>query len=1693
MNRPRLNIKNIRLRPFRRGMSTPAPAEIFHSQGDFHLSRRDMIAVMAMMGTIPILHSMGSTWLGNIRMERSKGRVVFHFRDRERWIIDVKRFTGSPRLEIDRSQKEIVIRLLEAFYPGTLLPAGFTARLQPTLSGWKMVMNSETGINSTVSFERWLLGLARLSGSLPGRFSLTHASNPFQVSIPSGTIHSLTSGWTHTFGNGRKISMGLAGTHFASSGIAVRPPPDSKQSLFLRPPARRSIISVQSPEAYLSIKTRPLRGKQGFSITESKFGQLDAELGETSRNIQRTAILATADLSLKPALIYPSPSLKADSGSALNLHAHRLTYAAEYSDDGNHELVLASASEQVRWMYSGDQGMMLGCSGFGDDMEFEIRGGELVRTTCKAQLLGTMLPPAGDHVIAQPVYLADPLPINITFDDTRTTRRQAQSGNVVRVSAAEDDAPLLQLINPSVELIRPHDLVVQRFEFVNMAFRGEGSERVISTTSGTPYLIVWHQPQNIGEQAFFETAPNLNIDADDPDSGSGNEPPDPPPVHARYSGPSRIVYKVPPGTTIPYKLEDLLDACSKFEMNVAPNALPPTVNQIQSGVISAVSGVDSIRQITDPQRIIRQPNQSNLEFISARAEAPALRGMISRSEGLNPVPPPSEQRVDATQMIRAQRNKLLSQTTILAAAAEPFMPGFNLAAPALPAPAPPAPNETAIEAPYRLIVSPHRNGGWVHKIDPGQSLKTGRIELWHSRLGVRRQDGSVNEHQKFGRTLRAIWYTDQKYSDAFKSNYESDILHENTPFRMSLDAFDRHNLVHLSSNYQIPATDDGPFTPLPVDVNRFMLSSLGAWMDVRGAWENRPEVLPVEEWMHKGTLGRDHHVKVVYAGYLFPFGHKASLVKITERKFETHPGQSSLKVAYLRQRMFIIVREPLIIQALGSSQDDRRMPFKSIEITTRSTPMLDEPGQSDYDNRKQSLFWPRVGNKDFLFNLRMEDMEGGLHEVSMPLAFIGSEILAQAAGGSQGPLNELIADYNNEENPTDKLNRHNRPFGGQMVAFAPATTPGDTAFEADSVDFSAVSKSNFPFFTPVLKKADVEAPAVSQLTGDALTTVQYSPVYLANGFTSGANSANAGEIFLELPDLKDFNVEGEGDKSGGLVQPNMKISAFSRKAGTVGGDSDTFAGGQFDPEKYFGGDDSMPDLKSAFSPKLFGVIDLWNILEAVGLDLSGKAPRFVTESLNAIEKLINDAARLKQIADQLPAASLGAVNNVRTATENVLDAFQAAISDPGSFSASTIQNHLNTLDGHLAALESQLLSAGGINEAMRREGQYVVTSVRHVIDAPSKILSIVEGIQNFIQAIEMAKEMRVRLEWKPDIKEWPAGNPIFIPENRDGTPGAFVLAVELNANQGSSNGSGGQSFEVLCCLDNFAINLIGNKTFVKVFFNKMAFSVRTGKKPAIDIDFNGLEFDGPLAFVERLRALIPLDGFSDPPYVKVDAGGIEAGFTFEIPSVGIGIITLQNIVLGAKVNIPFIGEPLSIAFFFNTRENPCTLTVYGIGGGAFVGLAVNMQGLQIVEASIEFGGSIAFNVAVASGGVHIMAGIYFKMEKMGDVTEITLTGYLRIGGNVSVLALISISIELRMELTYVAQIGSGGKVIGKASLEIKVKIIFFSIGVAITVERKFAGNNNDPTFLDAMGHSYYEPVLLEDVDPWQQYCAAYAE
>ena len=107
-----------------------------------------------------------------------------------------------------------------------------------------------------------------------------------------------------------------------------------------------------------------------------------------------------------------------------------------------------------------------------------------------------------------------------------------------------------------------------------------------------------------------------------------------------------------------------------------------------------------------------------------------------------------------------------------------------------------------------------------------------------------------------------------------------------------------------------------------------------------------------------------------------------------------------------------------------------------------------------------------------------------------------------------------------------------------------------------------------------------------------------------------------------------------------------------------------------------------------------------------------------------------------------------------------------------------------------------------------------------------------------------------------------------------------------------------------------------------------------------------------------------------------------------------------------------------------------------IGGGGFFAVTLDPDGVQMLEASFECGANLAINLGVASGSVHIMLGIYYKMQ--GD--KATLEGYFRIGGEMDVLGLISASIELYLSLTYEF---SSGKCVGRATLTVEIDILFF--------------------------------------------------
>lgn len=476
--------------------------------------------------------------------------------------------------------------------------------------------------------------------------------------------------------------------------------------------------------------------------------------------------------------------------------------------------------------------------------------------------------------------------------------------------------------------------------------------------------------------------------------------------------------------------------------------------------------------------------------------------------------------------------------------------------------------ETALELPWALVLSPrtakpapNAKTVFIHRAQP--FTHDGRSELWHTRYGVAR-GGTVNETAG---QLRAVWARDPN----FAQNYDDKKKPAPSalgPFRMAMRPEDREDIVRLTSD---PST--GAFRA-PIEVNRLMLSSLGAWLDSRGAWKH-PE-LSLEEWRHVASMGRDAYVRIVRKGRLMPLRHRAVKIRVTERKFHQAPGGGL--AAYLRQREFIVVRQPNMTYTAnqpGALDEGRRFPFTSVRITTLVTPDLAPAEQFADDVDPEHAYLPMIGSQAFHFELVATDRAGQHTEFTMPLVFVREEIVF----GQDDELAAVIAAYNNGTKPhIDYAELRRRPMEGQRIAYAeetpPPATPGDTSLDTTQFSFG-VEASNppslnpakgEPAFYPVMRSAKVRLRAAATVTGaDLEPEVAIADAYRDDGF----DAPNKGQVFLALPAPLAVNFSDNSDQAGALAPPNLDVTAITRPQGPVGGSLASLKANNFDPTDFF--------------------------------------------------------------------------------------------------------------------------------------------------------------------------------------------------------------------------------------------------------------------------------------------------------------------------------------------------------------------------------------------------------------------------------------------------------------------------------------------------------------------------------------------
>ncbi len=1585
--------------------------------------RRNFLKAMG-LGAIawdPVVDSLKSLSKTPFLLRQSKNKLQFYRDDQLCWELSEKQFGKGGSLLCRKQDDRYWIRGNTLQYPGTQFRFSMDLEIFCQHGSWYMTADiPELGIRQQVNFLSWLDGIIRLEGVMAKQEELVSLNEGDGVFWVGQMNTSLDRKWNIGLCGEKGVLLTLHGQNYPAHQLKLSLSRKDKPDFIsgnMYPGCTLELEEFRAwPQVVSGLK---LGGRSVFHDTGK---------------IPNLTILSAGSKILwvsgkKGQLTIGDPAF-----GQQELQFRKYFYYAEYVNGGTPKVYFsASLPKSGQWFSTRLGSFKFEPSDKFPDFEACGEGGSLSGQVIEPRLKA-FHSQISDGISLTSVYRDKPA-IRI---DTQEPVKKTSSATVVRpgvqvpvkkapsattvvkpeaqepVRKTAPNVPQLDLqfekirFKPkralTIRFLRPEDMILLEFEFHNFNFtnRGQAPYLELDNNRKNGMVIIYFTSQHTLEEAFFESNQI-------PGTGTNTEV-KLPAKHLRARR-SRLVYELPSGHDgFPLITEELLD-WSKFKLVVHPRAWI------------------KLPQVID----VRKPSYTAGRPQTAKAPS-GTRFMDSGSKEYS-VKMVQNSKIKADQQVvydEAQLTRLFQPREM-----ETLRPAFNLAAiKGISLKVAPIPDfNTSIEAPALMYISPNQVNDFYHqrvlqfkdteerKIQKGEVLSTqfrvldplatskGQVaELWHTALGVRLQDGKTTRTLGNFKTIRALW--------ADEANEKYEVLAKiGEPFMASLDASDRHILVHTTSNYSIDS-----YSPKPVPVKNLMLTSLGAYLDWHAFFDvpsPADNYLNIIEWEHLATLGRDHYVKVVREGYLFPFGHRAALVKITERKFH-----KATKSAVNRQRMYIVVLEKEVLYSRTDPQNKFiRFPFQAVRVNVNTTPDIDNPADSTIIDVPQSgstfkkmlapfggggntsyNFYIHVGSKGFPFNLTVTDKEGFEHVIRMPLAFLENRIARD-----KGLMQQIIDKYN------PNLSYTKVSFAGQDVAYAESLVDGDTAFETEWLNFGgqiypATGAADLKFH-PIMQMSSVFIKQLDEMTGSRkAATIQLE------------DDQNAGMVFATVAGaVVDFS--GGSDKAGGFLSPNMAITALSKLQGPVGGVVDDLKALTFNPDKFFEALEEFPVAK------IFGVIRIFDLLLG-GLELG-----------NAFDGLINTIKQVKNQIEDLKNQILALENQAKETAQNLEDqinSLKQQIKDK-------VQELLNALNGNIPKIPNFKV--------------YVTTEAFYA-----------------------------EYKWQPEFKS----NPIKVIEdilhvNVEDPGKALTITTKFEKPFDASKPAalnGSARFE------KFGIDLV---PLLEVNFNYLEFKTGSSQKTDVKVDINAenpIKFKGALSFVNNLQSIIPSSGFSDDgPYIKLEPTKVVAGFNLAIPNVTVGICMITNISLGADVTLPFTGAPLTIGFNFCTRENPFLLTVSLYGGGGFFRMVTTLKGLQSIEAAFEFGAAVSLNVGVASGGVSVMGGFYFKMlltEKVingvsEDIVETTLTGYLRINGSLCILGLITVSLEFYLAFTAVFVGDKVEKLEGMATLKVKVEVLFFSKTVSVTVRRELKGADADPKFIE-----------MVDEDDWQEYCLAFA-
>jgi len=190
--------------------------------------------------------------------------------------------------------------------------------------------------------------------------------------------------------------------------------------------------------------------------------------------------------------------------------------------------------------------------------------------------------------------------------------------------------------------------------------------------------------------------------------------------------------------------------------------------------------------------------------------------------------------------------------------------------------------------------------------------------------------------------------------------------------------------------------------------------------------------------------------------------------------------------------------------------------------------------------------------------------------------------------------------------------------------------------------------------------------------------------------------------------------------------------------------------------------------------------------------------------------------------------------------------------------------------------------------------------------------------------------------------------------------------------------------------------------------------------------------------------------------------GVEVILEIALPDVTFGVCGLTNLSFGATFELDAVPEfALGLRAHIAQKTAPFTITIFILGGGGWFDVGARYLPLSnrittSLSIGISAGATLAIDFGVVKGSVY--AYFYIQAELQTDSADpgiqLTISIGLVLGGQVDVLCIVSVSLQLLLELSYST---SDHALTGRGTISLSIKICWLiTIHVHASVEKRFA-------------------------------------